>query len=332
MSKGNSQISEEALMQDFCERIALRMKPIFQVLGAHNMNRESNRVFMHEWRPDYMSVVLNDPKKEPHKRYISRVVFDGLLYDPSSTKTDGESTINYGAEKPVPNGTKSIHNPYSDREFPVDLSHTDKLSRRHRTQLNLSSSFTSTTEVEGSYGGVSLKQTIALALGVNHENEKEDVREQEDTVVLPGVAIPPGMDVLQTVSKQSVTVETPFELQAYPDFRKIKLDFEDDAGVRNFEPVHKRALTLARTLHFNETWGKKHEIEVDGFLGLQRLLNGGDWRVRELKLFRQKATKQALRSFKWLTNKNNRYVELSGIERDTFDDNLRIHPKFVKAV
>ena len=329
MSKGNAQISEEALMQDFCQTIGIRFKPIFQVLGAHNMDREPGRVFMHEWSPNHMSVVLNDPSKEPDRKYISRVVFEGLIYSPDSTKVDKEAKISYGQARPVPNGTKTIHNPYEDKEFLVDLSHTDKLIRRHRTQLNLSSTFTSTTEAEGSYGGVSLKQTIELALGIQHEDEKETQREQEDTALLPGIAIPPKQAVLQTVTKRTTTVETPFLLKAYPDFRKIKLDFEDDAGVRNFENSHKKAMTLARTLHFNRAWGKKHEIEVDGFLGLQRLLNGGDWRVRELKLFKQKASRSAIDAFNYISNKDNRYIELEGIERDVFDDNLVIHPKFV---
>ena len=330
MSRGNAKISEEALMQDFCEVVAIRLKPIFQVLGAHNMDRERGRVFMHEWKPDHMSVVLNDPSKEPDRKYISRVMFDGLAYDPSSKKEEGKGSISYGSPKPVPNGNKTIRNPYDDREFLVDLHHTDKLARRHRTQLGLSSTFTSTTEAEGSYSGVSLKQTIELALGITKEDEKESSSEQEDTASLPGIAIPAGMDLIQTVTKRPVTIETPFSLKAYPDFQKIRLDFEDNAGVKDFEPVHQKALTLARALHFNKRWGRKHEIEVDGFLGLQRMLNGGDWRFRELKLFKRKATRSAKDSLAWLSDKSNRYVELEGVERDIFDDNLDIHPRFLR--
>ena len=318
MSKGNAQISEEALLQDFCERIGHLVQPIFVALGAHDIVH--GRVFMDEWRPDNMSVVLNDPHRL-NKKYINRIRLNGLYYDPKSDRVDSSPRSSTGKPKPVPNGTKTIINPYDDQEFPVDLSHTDKLSNRHRTSLNLSSTFTSTTEAEGSYGGVSLKQTIELSLGISMDKEKEESHEQEDTATLPGVSIPAGKKLIQTVTKQSVMVETDFKMVAYPDFKEIKLDFGDNAGD---DPK-----TESNKLMYNSGWGRNREFSVEGFLGLLQLLNGGDWRVREMRRFKHVASDAAKKSLKWLSNRSNRAVHLEGTDRDIFDDNLTIHPRFV---
>ena len=318
MSRGNAQISEEALMQDFCERLGLKLKSIYRALGARFVMDEPNRVWMNEWTPNRMNVVLNDPKKVGHKKFINRVRLENLYYDPQSIKKDGDPHISRGKAVPVPNGSKTIINPYADKPFMVDLSHTDKLASRKRTNINLSSTFTSTTEVEGSYGGVSLKQTIQLAIGAAVDKEKEETHETEDTASLPGIEIPANKAVLQTVTKESVTVVTPFNMKSYPDFVKIIIDLEDGVG------------RDGRTSALKSLGGNR-EIAVEGFLGLQRLLNGGDWRERGMRSFKNKAGKQARDSMNWIADKHNRYVELEGEERDVFDDNLVIHPKFVNV-
>ena len=118
MSRGNDQVSEEALMQDFCEKVALKLQPIFVALGAHDI--KLGRVFMHDWKPSDMSVLLTHNKAVPNRKYINRVRFNGLYYDPNSERVDGTSRVSHGSPRPVPNGTKTIINPYDDRVFPVD--------------------------------------------------------------------------------------------------------------------------------------------------------------------------------------------------------------------
>ena len=334
MSRGNTFISEESLMQDFCAEFGKRMKPIMWTLGGWKTMKNPNKVWMKDWRPDHMRVFVGNPDEEKYGRYRTWIQLENLSYDSSSEKIEGKSTITRGNPRPVPNGTKTIINPYADREFPVDLSHVDKLQRRKQTSLNLSSTFTSTTEAEGTYGGVSLKQTIELSLGIQAGQESEETHEQEDTAVLPGISIPAGESLLQTVTKESVTVSTPFNLKAYPDFQKIVLDFHDNSGEGEMGK-----LASQRILKDNGRWGKGHYIDVEGFTGLLRLLNGGDWRFREMLPYRRMLQtqkhpicKKALKSIKWLENKNNRYIEMEGTEIDVFDDNLLIKPRFVNVI
>ena len=334
MSRGNEHISEESLMQDFCENFGKKMKPIMWTLGGWKTMKDPNRVWMHEWRPDHMRVFVGNPGEERYGRYRTWLQLENLSYDPSSEKKEGTSVITRGTPRPVPNGTKTIINPYEDEEFPVDLTHVDKLQRRKQTSLNLSSSFTSTTEAEGTYGGVSLKQTIELSLGVEAGKEKEETHEQEDTANLPGIKIPAGEALFQTVTKESVTVVTPFDLKAYPDFAGITLDFHDNSGDGDMG-----RLPTQRILRDNGQWGGGHYLKVEGFMGLLRFLNGGDWRFREMLPYRRLLETQnhwicrrALSSIRWLEDKNKRCIKLKGEERDVFDDNLTIHPRFGKVV
>ena len=324
MSAGNALISEEALIQDFCERMGKLIKPIMRAMGAHNLE-DDNKVWMHEWSPDHMSVVLvdvHDKKKVPNRKFISRVIFSDLYYDPNSHKEEGEPKISRGSAHPVPNGSKTIIPPDPEVDLFVDLEHTDKLITRNSTTLNLSSTFSSTTEVKGEYGGVSLTQTIALTLGISKTDQDEKTHEQTDHVSLEDVRIPAGKALHQTVTKETVIVDTPFKMRAFPDFVKIKLDFEDNAGKGYFWP----SKTI---LYRHAPWGGKKEIEIEGFLGLQRLWNGGDWRVREMRAFRTSAAWAARKAMNALSDKNTRAVELEGLEHDVFEDNLTIHPNIV---
>ena len=336
MSRGNAQISEEALIQDFCAKVGKQLKPIMWTLGGWKTMKDPQKVWMQNWRPDHMRVFVGNPDEERYGRYRTFVDFERLGYDPASEKVSGTPTISRSDKKPIPNGNKTIVNPYKDRIYTAgDLHHADKLSRRKQTSLNLSSSFTSTTEAEGTYGGVSLKQTIQLSLGVEAGKENEEIHEQNDSATLPDIEIPAGGSLFLTVTKETVTVETPFHLQAYPDFGKIKLDFHNHSGDKDMGK-----LASQRILKDNGRWGKGHAIEVEGFLGLLRFLNGGDWQYREMLPYRgllqsQKShwiCKKALESIAWLENKANRYVELEGVERDVFEDNLVMHPRLVKAV
>ena len=320
MSAGNALISEEALIQDFCQRMGLLVQPIFRAMGAHGV--EDGRVWMHEWSPEHMSVVLNDPKKVSHKKYINRIVFSDLYYDPNSHKEEGEPKIARGSAHPVPNGSKTIIPPDPNVDLFVDLSHTDELTTRNTVTLNLSSTISSTTEVKGEYGGVSLTQTIALTLGISATKENEKTHKQTDHVSLDDVKIPAGKALHQTVTKETVIVDTPFKMRAFPDFVKIKLDFEDNAGKGYYWP--------SKTIMYKHApWGGKHEIEVEGFLGLQRLWNGGDWRVREMRAFRTSAAWAARKAMNEIAKKDTRAVELEGINHDVFEDNLTIHPNIV---
>ena len=61
MSRGNEKISEEALIQDFCETVGKKLKPIMWTLGGWKTMKDSNRVWMHEWRPDHMRVFTGNP-------------------------------------------------------------------------------------------------------------------------------------------------------------------------------------------------------------------------------------------------------------------------------
>ena len=330
MSRGNEKISEDALMQDFCERVGKIVKPIMWTLGGWKTMVNPDRVWMQEWRPDHMRVFVGDPHAERYGRYRTWLQFDQLSYDPASEKVDGESSITRGSPRPVPNGTKTILNPYPDKVFPVDLHHADRLKRRKLTSLNLSSTFTSTTEAEGGYGGVSLKQTVELSLGVTAGSETEEEHEQEDSANLPGIEIPAGKALFQTVTKETVTVATPFSLKAFPDFHKLTLDFHDNSGEGEMG-----RLPSQRVLRDNGRWGRGHSVDVEGFTGLLRFLNGGDWRFREMLNYRRMLAtqshpicRQALASIRWLESKRNRYIELNGVERDVFDDNLTIHPRF----
>ena len=77
---------------------------------------------------------------------------------------------------------------------------------------------------------------------------------------LPGIEIPASQTLIQSVTKESVIVETPFVMKAYPDFREIKLDFGDNAGN---DPK-----TSSQRLMYKSGWGKKREFSVKGFMGL----------------------------------------------------------------
>ena len=280
---------------------------------------------------------------------------DHLSYDPSSERMQGTPSITRGSPRPIPNGTKTIINPnpvpvrepdesdddFADRLeaaiFATELSHTDRLAQRKQTSLQLSSTFTSTTEAEGSYGGVSLKQTIELSVGIEAGNEHEETHEQEDTANLPDIKIPAGQALFQTVTKETVTVQTPFTLRAYPDFGEIVLDFHDHSGEGRMGRYRSQ-----RILRDNGRWGRGKSVSVNGFTGLLRFMNGGDWRYREMIAYRgmlreqarrgERNSRLALDAIRWLENKRNRRIEVDGVEIDVFDDNLTIHPRFGKVV
>ena len=312
--------SEIVLVRDRQVEVAKRLKPIMRQLGAWRANEEPGRVWLHEWTPEHMSIVLNDPHKVDSRSKINRVVFTGLYYAKEVKMSDGTPTVTFTGEKPVPGFTSKLvdHTGLPD-DAQVDKTHIYYYKQlQHETTFaySASASAESTTTVKIEGPSVSFEQQIKVAVETalsNAERQLQDLQDGVDEYIL----VRGGEKLLYTVSAVTAVKITPVDFYGYPDFLKIRLDFEDWAGKNRTDKA-------GQILIQNGRWGKRRELEVGGFVGLEQLLRGGDWRIPGMRSFPGLANSHSKAAMAWLFNEGNRAIRVQDEKREVYEDSLKL--------
>ena len=316
----NKSISQEVLVRDQQAEIAKRLKPIMRQLGAWRADEDPGRVWLHEWTPENMSVVLNDPHKAGDRKKINRVVFKGLYFSKEVKIEDSEPRITFTGEQPVPGfANKLIDHTGLPDDAEVDKTHIYYYKQlQHETSfttsVNASVESTSTVKVEGPVASFEQQIKVAVETALSSaERQQRDLQDGVDEYIM----VRGGETLLYTISTVTAVKITPVDFVGYPDFLTIRLDFEDWSG-RN------RTDAAGLILLENGRWGKHKELEVKGFIGLEQLLKGGDWRIPGMRSYPALANGRSKSAMAWLFDEANRTIRVQDERREVYEDSLKL--------
>ena len=302
-------ISEEYLIKEWEEEAAKKLKPIMSDLGA--WRAMEGEVSARWWSSDSHLFVVSDNKQGRRRnevKFFDLTYMDGsgIVYGKPTTSSEGSEEIE-GTSKLFDNsGSTQPSKETLSREIKVASTVSHSVSQSHQVSIK------STNKISGEYSGVKFETAIEMAYGLKLDRSRTESenREVKETFTHQFEG-PAGVIIQASIEKEDLVTLTPYTLNTYFD-AGMCLNFEDWASERENQ---------GNLLFHNWKKGDK-KFTFNTLLEFEQFLNGYDVNYPQMKGY--KPSPQSMRSMEWIFNKDNRKLEISGVRRREYNDNLRI--------
>jgi len=295
-------VSEEYEINRLEYEISKRMKRIMHELGAwraldntYNPPYEKSK---HYWRISW--------HKDSQKR--NNIRFSNHHYNPHDSEIVYGPVVIVSEKDTNDEGTSRL---YDNSNSPVDIesrySSTTTVHSESTHELNQDYHFDvkSNTKLSGSYGSVAIEQEIEVAFGFKIETNKSET-EGRTTEESLGVdfTIPAGKKLLLSLEKTELETNQDFSIKGVLDFG-MWFDFENWAE--------------------SKWW--KNEGEAPSFnnmLEFEQFIEGYNVKYPKMRTFLDECSDQVYEDVKWILNKENRTINVTGVKNSKFDNNVRV--------
>lgn len=307
----NQLISEDYIRKQWEIEVAKRLRPIMYDLGARRAKQGD--VSTYRWKKDNHLVFVSTGPSKWNKRNL--VTFSKFRYTSDTEMVYGKASLIQDDTVEVDGTSRTFQNS-TDEPITANIAREVTLGSdvQHSFSQKYSINVESETQIGGSYGGVSVQETLKIAFGMEFDKSQTESESKSTTDTFSfDFKVPAHGKVVASLVKNKLETETPFVVKGYFDCA-IKLDFEDWA-----EEDHKQGRRLFKH------WHKGSKVfSFNSLLDFERFLKGFHVDYPRMDGFYDTASRASHDAMDWIFDKENRVVNLEGEKHRAFENNVDV--------